>query len=409
MSRERYGTGLLVGGIALFVVMIVASVALAGTPGVNGSTSSSTLVGVQGGGFGLHEHGSVGLYDARGRLTWAYEGANSYFDVTMLENGTVLAGFMSSGYDRCGPYEAPCSRTGFQVIDPGPEPRVIDQYSFPVRTKQNSETHDVERLPSGNYIVTDMEHERIAIVTPDGERVWAWNASSRYPPPEDPTKADWLHINDVDRIGDGRYLVSVRNANQVLVIERGEGVTDVINEDGNGDLLFRQHNPQWLAPGAVLVADSGNDRIVELHHNESTGGWEIAWSIRKANGISFDWPRDADRLPNGNTLVTDTVNYRVLEVNQAGEVVWSMTTEYKPYEADRVPVGETVGGPLYENSTGPSGDGGGDGTVPVLTRAFHLLRVSAPLPYWFSQWHLLGTAVSLALTAVGGVVRLTGE
>jgi len=408
MSRRTYGTWLVGGGVALLVVVVGGSAVLAGPLGATGAADSRTLVGIHGGGFGLHEYGSVTLYDPRGRPVWAFDAADSYFDVTMLEDGTVLAGFMNGSRERCGPYEAPCARTGFHVIETDSEPRLVGGYSFPVRSKSNSEVHDVESLPSGNYLLTDMEHERIMVVTPEGERVWQWRAESRYEPPEDPTRSDWLHINDVDRIGEGQYLVSVRNANELLIVERGAGVVEVINEGGDPDLFFRQHNPQWLGAGAVLVADSGNDRIVELHYDESAGEWTLAWSLRGAEGIGFDWPRDADRLPNGNTLITDTVNRRVVEVNEAGETVWSMPTRRKPYEAERLPAGETIGGPLYENSSDPS-DRGREKGVPALTEAYHALRVFAPLPYWFSQWHLLTTVAGLASIVAGGALRLAGD
>jgi hypothetical protein len=56
----------------------------------------------------------------------------------------------------------------------------------------------------------------------------------------------------------------------------------------------------------------------------------------------LDWPRDADRLPNGNTLITDSRNHRVLEVDPAGREVWSFTGLALPYEADRLSNGNTL-------------------------------------------------------------------
>ena len=52
--------------------------------------------------------------------------------------------------------------------------------------------------------------------------------------------------------------------------------------------------------------------MVELH--ERNGSWEVAWGVDSAQEVRFDWPRDADRLPNGNTLITDSRNNRVVEV-----------------------------------------------------------------------------------------------
>jgi hypothetical protein len=273
-----------------------------------------------------------------------------------------------------------------------------------------------------------MEYERIFTVK-NGEVTWQWNASSFYDAPQDPTTTDWLHINDVDVISTGRYLVSVRNANQLLVIGRGEGVVDVINEDttdsndancrksdqladydsdgdircGDPDVLNHQHNPQWLGDDAVLVADSENDRVVELHRIEN-GSWEPAWALDSAGDIAFNWPRDADRLPNGNTLITDTLNRRLVEVNESGRVVWSVQTDRIPYEADRLSVGEPVGGPRYTSDGGSAETP--DKDVPVLSLLLVGLRAVIPsTPFWFREPQLGVTLVSVLLIVVGGVDR----
>jgi hypothetical protein len=67
MSRRTYGTWLVGGGVALLVVVVGGSAVLAGPLGATGAADSRTLVGIHGGGFGLHEYGSVTLYDPRGR------------------------------------------------------------------------------------------------------------------------------------------------------------------------------------------------------------------------------------------------------------------------------------------------------------------------------------------------------
>jgi hypothetical protein len=276
-----------------------------------------------------------------------------------------------------------------------------------------------------------MEHERLVVVK-NGETVWQWNASSYYEAPADPTRTDWLHINDVDVLEEGVYMVSVRNANQILIVERGEGVVETINtdddasdddscqkngqladQDGDGDVrcgdpevLDHQHNPQWLGgePGgdgeaAVLVADSDNDRVVELHRQG--GEWEAAWTLERAGGIDLRWPRDADRLANGNTLVTDTLNKRVFEIDRNGTVVWSVETERIPYEADRVPYGEPPQGEWYVGAS-PAGDRSSV-SIPFVSNAAVLLRGVFPwLPFWYTGPQLLLTLASLGLAVAGG-------
>ena len=434
-SRTR-GTALLAAAIALLLLTLGVSAAMAPDAHIagDGNQTRETVVGVQGGGPGWHKYGSVEAYNGT-EMAWSAEDADSYFDVTKLENGSVVAAFMDGGYRECGPYEAPCTHTGFRIIDPGNgTPETVYEYSFPVGQQSNAEVHDAEPLGNGRFVVTDMYAERIMVVE-NGEVAWQWNASEYYEAPADgPTSRDWLHINDVDEISEDTYLVSVRNANQLLVVKRGEGVIETINVDrnadddsctrsgqlvdadgdgdvrcGNPELLDHQHNPQWLGgkPGgtgeaSVLVADSDNDRVVELHRVD--GEWEIAWKLETAGGINLRWPRDADRLANGHTLVTDTINKRIIEVDENGTVYWSIQTEMIPYEADRVPQGERPTGQWY-GSENPNGAGGAS-RIPVLSDAAALLPGVFPwLPFWYGGTQL-GLTIVAFFVAVAGAVEL---
>src|SRR6056297_2868228 len=242
MERDRLGYALIVAAIVGLALVVAASAATAPSQEVAKENTTATLVGIQGGGLGYHDYGSVQLVDESGQRVWGIANADSYFDVTGLDNGTVMAGFMDSGYTDCGPYESPCTHTGFRILDPNATDPVAFEYSYPVRTRTNSETHDVELLSTGEFLISDMEHERIYTVARNGTITWQWKASSYYDAPDDPTKTDWLHVNDVDHLGDDRFLVSVRNANQLVIVERGEGVVDVVNEDRDSDFLNKQHN-----------------------------------------------------------------------------------------------------------------------------------------------------------------------
>ena len=409
---------LLVSGLVLLMITFGGAWALAPDRTIGGTadagdngTNTTVLIGVQGPAKG----GSVTELAANGNVLWSYDGGTdgdviSYQNVETLEDGTILTSFADDGYESCGPYESPCKRTGVRVIDPEPTPTVVSEWHYPVRTRKDSEVHDAEMLPSGDVLVADMEYEGILTVNMStGERDWIWNASSYYSPPPDPTRTDWLHVNDVDRIGPGRYLVSVRNTNQLLIVERGEGVVEVINEDRDRDVLYEQHNPQWLGSGRVLVADSENDRVVELHRNDSTGKWYIAWAVTSAGGIDLSWPRDADRLPNGNTVITDSRNDRVVGVDESGDLVWSYATPPLPYEADVQPYGERAG--LEKSST--TVDGGdvepSSSDVPGLSAVLGGLHHVVPVPYWILEGHLVVVAVVIPLWFWGGYLVLGGR
>ena len=403
-----------------------------GTPaGPDGTTAPDvrrTLVGVQG---GWVRHGSV-LGLSGSDVEWRETSADGYFEVSGLPDGTVLGAYANETSQQCGDREPPCARTGFRTIDPDGEngPEIVDEYGFPVRSLTNSEVHAVDRIADDEYVFVDMDRER-AVVVEDGEEVWEWRAEQRYNAPADPTTRDWLHINDVDVIDEDRFLVSVRNANQLLVLERGEGVVEVINRDDGGSdencladdrlvpgedgdvrcgdpsVIREQHNPQWLGPGAVLVADSENDRVVELHRTED-GDWEPVWVLREAGGIELDWPRDADLLDNGNILITDTFNNRVVEITQDGEMVWSVYTgsATNPYEADRLPEGEypprVRNGSAYNETVTP-GEADSRSEIPLITYLFNSLSGTVALPHWTNEWHLIGFIVTILSSGVGAV------
>jgi hypothetical protein len=430
------GTALVLVGVGLLVVTLSTGAVTAPEREITSGNESETLVGVQG---GWVTGGNVRFY-AGSEEVWRESSADGYFEVSKLSDGTVIAAFANESATECGALGSPCARTGFRHIDPSgsSSPEVISEYSFPVASLTNSEVHGVDRIDNGTYVFTDMDAERIAIVD-NGSQVWEWPASSFYEAPDDPTSRDWLHINDVDVIDEDRFLVSVRNANQLVVVERGHGVVEVINADdggsdssctvdgqlqdfdGDGDVrcgdpavLDHQHNPQWLGPGAVLVADSDNDRVVELHRTEN-GLWEPVWTVESANGVALDWPRDADRLPNGNTLITDSLNKRVIEVDETGQAVWGIGTGSDiPYEADRLEIGEysgpfnsTVGSDVtrrvpISDGTGQIDDVDSGSDIPVLTLAVTGIRGTFEwVPYWFAELHLTAVVLSLGLIGAG--------
>jgi hypothetical protein len=67
------------------------------------------------------------------------------------------------------------------------------------------------------------------------------------------------------------------------------------------------------SPGNTLIADTLNNRVIEV----DTDG-NIVWSL----SAGLNYPRQAERLKNGNTLIADTKNNRAVEVNRRGDTVW---------------------------------------------------------------------------------------
>lgn len=405
LSRPS-GSWLFIGiGLLLIVgfVGLTWGLAAAAPPWVE---SETTYVGVQ----GPAEHGQVVALAPDGEVAWRVDRAGSYHDVTLMDDGRVLVTFASGESERCGAYNPPCARTGIRILEPDPangSASIDAEWSYPVRTLQNSEVHDAEPLPNGRILVVGMDRERIFIVdpqTPTGNVTHVWNASSYYEPaPADPAWEDWLHLNDVDRLRDGRLLVSVRNRNQLLFLSRNGTVLDVVNQDGDPTVMRGQHNPQYLGDGAVLVADSGNDRVIELHRAPN-GTWEPVWMVSGANGLSLAWPRDADRQPDGHTVITDSRNNRLIEVDRQGHVLGITRVPALPYEAD-LGGHEPASRVQLDGMAVPPGRGGSRlGLVGTLAIG---LQHTVPLPYWWTEWHVLVSLVGLGCINAGIFARAT--
>lgn len=235
--------------------------------------------------------------------------------------------------------------------------------------------HDVDRIDEDHLLVGDIARDRAFIIDLDRQMVeWSWNAQQDYPlSTGGPYPEDWTHLNDVEYVGNDTIMVSLRNQDRVVFVHRERGVLHnrTLGEEDNYSILYEQHNPDYIPAEqggpSVIVADSENDRVVE--YQRQNGTWNQSWMWEDAR---LGWPRDADRLPNGNTLVSDSHGDRVLEVGPDGEIVWSVNVGHV-YDAERLGTGdESTGGPsaAAANLSGKqlSSDSGGDGSAGLLTR-----------------------------------------
>jgi hypothetical protein len=301
--------------------------------------SATTLLSIQGarGGektdallLGVAPNGSVvGVHnDTDAGRWWLY-------DVDPMPNGDLLVATTEPGI------------TVVERVDPA-----TGEHESVRRLENVEDGHDVDALGDGEYVTVDKGDGRNRVVVYNESReemVWEWRFeqhTDRFPHDGGgPHEKDWTHVNDVDEIREGVFMVSVRNFDQVVAIEReSKEILWTLGEDDNYDVLNEQHNPDYIegenGTATVLVADSINDRVVEYARID--GEWEQTWVLE---GGGLNEPRDADRLPNGNTLVTDRRGHRVLEVTPRGKVVWEFYTPWQPYDAERVGTGPGSEGP----------------------------------------------------------------
>ncbi len=317
--------------------------------------ATNTLVALQG---YQHEGRAIEVNPA-GKIVWEYTEADDVFDVEALGKNRVQIAvadelpdaecpseYRDDGYDNC-------VRNSLRVVAQDTN-ETLWEYSWFDAKLHAHELHDADHYVvngKDRWVMVDMGNDRVFAVNRDKEILWQWNATDRYDFPEGmDEEGDWTHVNDVDRIRPGVFRISLRNFDTVadLHVENGsarlEPVVGPNSYSESGEILYEQHNPDTLGD-TLLVADSEHDRIVEIRNG--TLVWEYGGS-----GV-FDWPRDADRLRNGHTLVADSYNDRVVELNEKGEIVWSVETGSLPYEADRLP-GEGSDGPTAREAGIPN-------------------------------------------------------
>jgi len=256
----------------------------------------------------IHEPGNHRIIEVNmlGEVVWEYKVppewqrfSNPGFDVEHLADDNIL--FMLPRY-------------GVVEVDRGGN--VVWTYRDP------KVTHDVDRLPNGNTLVVfggddTPDDAQVKEVNAQGEIVWSWRASDHFNGPEyeDVYREGWTHTNAAVRMDNGNTLICLRNFN-ILVEVNPDG--SVVRTIGEG-ILFDPHDPEVQDDGNVLLADHTRPANWAIEIDPETG--EVVWRF---GGDQWEKQlvRDADRLPNGNTLLTGTS--AIAEITGDGEVVWQL-------------------------------------------------------------------------------------
>ncbi|MFB6074052.1 MAG: aryl-sulfate sulfotransferase [Haloarculaceae archaeon] len=365
---------------------------------------------------GSHWHGNgpnfesgqmVGIRSDNGSVVWTNDRYGWYYDVDPITNRTLL--FVSH------------DRVDGEYRDFATEWNWVTNETYR-RFRLPPDTHDVDRLGPDRYVVADKANNRVFVYnyTADeppydatDEIVWQWRFREHYDdPPIDGHEGDYTHLNDVDVIENGSaFMLSPRNFNRVIAVNRSTGEIEwTLGNQVVPSILDGQHSPVMLStdPRTVLVGDSENNRVVEYQYVD--GAWEQTWAY--SDGLN--WPRAVRRLPNGDTLVSDTGNDRVIEVTPNGTVVWQYDTrDPHPFDVERVALRDGRDRPTmgaYRNGSVDLANGSeGSTTLPPLEYAHRL--AGWVLPIWVGKWAFLGLvlagvlAVGWALTEAGLAVR----
>jgi hypothetical protein len=228
--------------------------------------------------------------------------------------------------------------------------------------------HDAQWLPNGDLLYTTaqvMPSEYAAKVVggshqhdlPDGTQygdvvkrvdragnlLWEWKAWEHLDFDEFPIhqifdRYHWPMINGVRLSQTGNILMSLRTTSGIISVDPTSGKPAWKLKF---PLVAQQHSPLELANGNVLIFDNGNlrpgvtsphSRTVEINPLTQTAVWEYTDPMRPA--FFSPYMGNAERLENGNTLITESAFGRLFEVTPAGETVWEyIIPHYNEYPA----------------------------------------------------------------------------
>jgi len=196
---------------------------------------------------------------------------------------------------------------------------------------------DVERLPNGNTLITDAGDEagngsEVIEVTPEKEIVWRYAENLRF-------------AHSAKRLASGNTLIADTTNDRVIeVTPDGEiafttdNWADGAGTLGDGSHLCYPNKAKEFDDGTILITDRNNDRAVLVTRD---GG--VVWQY--SGGLKH--PHNANLLANGNLIICDSDGQTIREVNRNGDVVWSYgdgTTDmlFWPRDADRLGNGNTL-------------------------------------------------------------------
>lgn len=186
---------------------------------------------------------------------------------------------------------------------------------------------------------------RVMLIDENGDIVWQYGQAgvtgSGFNELNTPVQNTYLPNGDVLIADQGNQRVIEVNPDLQIVWQ--QGMTGVAGSKFNQ--LNNPNSAELLENGDILIADESNNRVIEVNRHHA-----IVWQYGGPNGTQLNGAAFASRLPNGNTLITDANNNRILEVTPSGQVAWQYVTNARagsvanpqPTRAVRLKNGKTL-------------------------------------------------------------------
>ena len=198
-------------------------------------------------------------------------------------------------------------------------------WSFPKSTR------DGWVLPNGNLLLAvsrSNDGGSVIELTREGKTVFEF-------------KGTQSEVNTVQSLENGNILLTEAGDKPRLleVTREGKIAVEVPIQAQTKDHHLQSRMARKLANGNYLVPQL-LDKVVREYQPDGKIAWEVA---------TPNWPFTAIRLDNGNTLINCTIGNLTIEVDKDGKTVWQVSNDdfpSKPFDdacgAQRLPNGNTV-------------------------------------------------------------------
>jgi outer membrane protein assembly factor BamB len=196
--------------------------------------------------------------------------------------------------------------------------------------ENRAEAHDLHLLPNGN-ILLPVSRTRILEVTPEKKIVWSYDAKPRE------GYSGRVEVHAFEPLPDGRVMVAESGNKRIVEVDREGKIAFQM------DLTVENPHPhrdtrmaRRLDHGGYLVCHEADGKIREYDRSGKVL-WVYELDLGGRPRSDGHGPEGhgmevygAVRLKNGNTLIGGGNNNRVLEVNTAGKTVWSIDQKELP-------------------------------------------------------------------------------
>jgi hypothetical protein len=213
---------------------------------------------------------------------------------------------------------------------------------------------------SGNILITDQFNNRVIEIDKAGNIVWQFGNG-----PGDTSANAIAGTNDAERVGSLTLMSgtgvppgATTNCkkgcvdNRVLLVDQGGNIVWQYGQFGVTGFGPNQLNTPvqntFLPNGNVLITDQGNERIIEVHPTDNSIVWQYGQNaVVGIHPNQLNNPNAAELLANGNILISDENNNRAIEVTHTtpSHIVATFTargTVSGVAFASRLPNGDTL-------------------------------------------------------------------